>query len=236
MGPVPAVRKLLERLSLKIGDIDLIELNEAFASQGIAVLVPNVRGSTGYGRAYAALDDREKRPDSVRDLAAAHAFLAAHPKIDGTRIAIMGQSYGGWMVLSAVTRLPELWAAGVDFYGIARWNTFFEHTGPWRVGHRAAEYGDPLADATLLESLSPLHDADRITCPLFVAQGMTDPRVAPHESEQIVAALKARNVPVEYVTFPAEGHGFLKRDNRRRVYRDVALFLDRHLLRRKVAA
>ena len=209
---------------------------QLFLSQGIAVLIPNVRGSTGYGRAYAALDDREKRPDSVRDLTAAHAFLAAHPKIDGSHIAIMGQSYGGWMVLAAVTGYPELWAAGVDFYGIARWKTFFEKTGPWRVGHRAAEYGDPVADADLLESLSPLHDVDRITCPMLVAQGMTDPRVPPRESEQIVAALQARNVPVEYVTFPDEGHGFLKRDNRRRVYRDVAVFLSRHLLRRDAAA
>ncbi len=205
-------------------------------SQGIAVLVPNVRGSTGYGRDYAALDDREKRPDSVRDLAAAHAWLGTQRQIDGTRIAIMGQSYGGWMVLAAVTRFPQLWAAGVNYYGIARWKTFFERTGPWRVGHRAAEYGDPVADAALLESLSPLHEVDRITCPMLVAQGMTDPRVPPHESEQIVAALQARRVPVEYVTFPDEGHGFLKRANRTRIYHDVARFLSRHLARQDATA
>lgn len=204
-------------------------------SRGIAVLVPNVRGSTGYGRAYAALDDREKRPDSVRDLAAAHAFLGTRPEIDGSRIAIMGQSYGGWMVLAAVTKFPQLWAAGIDYYGIARWKTFFERTGPWRVGHRAAEYGDPVGDAALLESLSPLHEVDRITCPMLVAQGMTDPRVPPHESEQIVAALQGRGVPVEYVTFPDEGHGFLKRANRTRIYHDVAHFLSRHLARQDVA-
>lgn len=198
-------------------------------SRGIAVMIPNVRGSTGYGRAYAALDDRGKRPDSVRDLAAAHAWLAAHPKLDGKRVAVMGQSYGGWMTLSAVTKFPELWTAGIDYYGIARWKTFFERTGPWRVGHRAAEYGDPVADAELLESLSPLHEVDRIACPMLVAQGMTDPRVPPHESEQIVEALKARGIPVEYVVFEDEGHGFLKRENRRRVYTEVALFLGRHL-------
>jgi dipeptidyl aminopeptidase/acylaminoacyl peptidase len=199
-------------------------------SLGIAVLVPNVRGSTGYGRAYAALDDREKRPDSVRDLAAAHAWLAAQNRFDAARIAIMGHSYGGWMVLSAVTEYPQLWAAGIDYYGIARWKTFFERTGPWRVGHRAAEYGDPVRDAALLESLSPLHKVDRIVCPMFVAQGMTDPRVPPYESEQIVEALRRRSVPVDYVTFPDEGHGFLKRDNRRRVYLGVATFLTQHLL------
>lgn len=202
---------------------------QALLALGIAVLIPNVRGSTGYGRAYAELDDREKRPDSVADLAAAHRWLAARPDVDGARIAIMGQSYGGWMVLSALTKQPELWAAGVEFYGIARWKTFFEATGPWRVAHRAAEYGDPVADAALLESLSPLHEASRIVCPLFVAQGLTDPRVPPRESEQIVAALRAHDVPVEYLTFPDEGHGFTKRDNRRVVYAAVARFLTRHL-------
>lgn len=198
-------------------------------SLGIAVLVPNVRGSTGYGRDYAALDDRELRMDSVRDLAAAHAWLAAQPRFAAGRIGIMGQSYGGWMVLAAVTEQPELWAAGVDYYGIARWKTFFERTGPWRVGHRAAEYGDPVQDAELLERLSPLLKAGDIRCPMLVAQGLTDPRVPPHESAQIVDALRNRNVPVESVIFPDEGHGFLKRDNRRTVMLAVANFLRQHL-------
>ena len=196
---------------------------------GVAVLIPNVRGSTGYGRAYAALDDRELRPDAVRDVAAAQAWLAGQADFDRRRIAIWGQSYGGWMVLAAVTRFPELWAAGVDFYGIASWKTFFEKTGPWRVGHRAAEYGEPVRDAALLESLSPLNDVDRIACPMLVAQGLTDPRVPPAESEQIVAALRRRGVPVDYLTFADEGHGFLKRDNRRAAYRAVAQFLIQHL-------
>ncbi len=199
-------------------------------AMGVAVLIPNVRGSTGYGRAYAALDDRELRPDAVRDVAAARDWLAAQPAFDANRVAIWGQSYGGWMVLAAVTRFPELWAAGVDFYGIARWKTFFETTGPWRIAHRAAEYGDPVADAALLESLSPLNDVDRIACPMFVAQGLTDTRVPPAESEQIVTALRARGIPVEHVTFPDEGHGFLKRANRRVVFEAVARFLALHLL------
>jgi dipeptidyl aminopeptidase/acylaminoacyl peptidase len=199
-------------------------------SLGIAVLVPNVRGSTGYGRAYAALDDVEKRPDAVRDLAAIHQWAGAQDRFNTQRIGIMGQSHGGWMVLAAVTEYPDLWAAGVDYYGIARWKTFFERTGPWRIGHRAAEYGDPVRDAALLGSLSPLHKAHRIRCPMLVAQGMTDPRVPPQESGQIVAALRRREVPVDYVTFPDEGHGFLKRGNRRRIYLAVADFLTRHLL------
>ncbi|MFC3123885.1 S9 family peptidase [Pseudoroseomonas globiformis] len=205
---------------------------QAILAMGIAVLVPNVRGSTGYGVAYAALDDREKRLDSVADLASAHRWLAAREDVDGTRIGVMGQSYGGWMVLAAVTEHPELWACGVDFYGIARWKTFFERTGPWRIGHRAAEYGDPVQDAELLERLSPLNRAERIRCPMLVAQGLTDPRVPPHESEQIVSVLRGRNVPVEYLTFADEGHGFTKRANRRRVYAAVTAFLRQHLLGR----
>ncbi|WP_376096121.1 S9 family peptidase [Roseomonas sp. CCTCC AB2023176] len=204
---------------------------QSIVALGIAVMVPNVRGSTGYGRGYAALDDRELRMDAVRDVASAHAWLSGRPDVDSGRIAVMGQSYGGWMTLMAVTHHPGLWAAGVEYYGIARWKTFFERTGPWRVGHRAAEYGDPVRDADLLETLSPLHKVDAIRCPMFVAQGLTDPRVPPHESEQIVAALRARDVPVDYLTFPDEGHGFLKRDNRRTAYRGVLAFLARHLLR-----
>jgi dipeptidyl aminopeptidase/acylaminoacyl peptidase len=202
---------------------------QAMLQAGIAVAIPNVRGSSGYGRAYAALDDREKRLDSVADLAAVHAFLAARPGLDGARIAVMGQSYGGWMVLAALTEHPGLWAAGVEFYGIARWRTFFERTGPWRIGHRAAEYGDPVADAGLLERLSPLNRVDRIAVPLLVAQGLTDPRVPPFESEQIVAALQARGIPVRYVTFADEGHGFTKRDNRQLIYTEVLGFLAQHL-------
>jgi dipeptidyl aminopeptidase/acylaminoacyl peptidase len=203
---------------------------QAICALGVAVLVPNVRGSTGYGRGYAALDDRGLRMDAVRDIASAHAWLAARPDVDAARIAVMGQSYGGWMALMAASHHPGLWAAAVEFYGIARWKTFFERTGPWRVGHRAAEYGDPVRDAALLEALSPLHRAEAIRCPLLVAQGMTDPRVPPQESEQIVAALRRRDVPVEYLTFPDEGHGFLKRDNRRTAFRAVVGFLARHLL------
>jgi dipeptidyl aminopeptidase/acylaminoacyl peptidase len=202
---------------------------QAMLASGIAVAIPNVRGSSGYGRTYAALDDREKRLDSVADLAALRQHLATLPGLDPDRIAVMGQSYGGWMVLAAMTEYPHLWAAGVEFYGIARWKTFFERTGPWRVGHRAAEYGDPVADAELLERLSPIHKVDQIAAPLLVAQGMTDPRVPPFESEQIVAALKSRGVPVRYVTFADEGHGFTKRDNRQVIYAEVVSFLARHL-------
>ncbi|MFC0410673.1 S9 family peptidase [Roseomonas elaeocarpi] len=202
---------------------------QTILTRGIAVLIPNVRGSTGYGRDYAGLDDRELRLDSVRDLADAHRWIGTQPGLDGARIAVMGQSYGGWMTLAAVTEYPELWTCGIDYYGIARWKTFFERTGPWRVEHRAAEYGDPVHDTELLERLSPLNRVERIRCPMLVAQGLTDPRVPPHESQQIAEALGARGIPVEYLTFPDEGHGFFKRRNKRRIYAAVAKFLERHL-------
>ena len=196
-------------------------------ARGYAVLATNVRGSSGYGRAYLALDDVRKRPDSVTDLAHANAWLDRHPDIDGRRIAVMGQSYGGFMVLAAITRFPDLWAAGVDFYGIANWLTMLANTGPWRRKQRAKEYGDPEGDRDFLIELSPLTHVNEIKCPLLVAQGLTDPRVPPSESEQIVKAVKGRNVPCEYVTFPDEGHGFVKLRNRLTVHGAVADFLDR---------
>jgi dipeptidyl aminopeptidase/acylaminoacyl peptidase len=196
-------------------------------ARGYAVMATNVRGSSGYGRAYLALDDVRKRPDSVADLAHAHRWLGQQGDIDGRRIAVMGGSYGGFMVLAAITRYPELWAAAVDFYGIANWLTMLANTGPWRRKQRAKEYGDPERDRDFLIELSPLTHVNEIRCPLLVAQGMTDPRVPPSESEQIVAAVKARNVPCEYVTFADEGHGFVKLKNRLTVYGAVADFLDR---------
>lgn len=198
--------------------------------RGIAVLVPNIRGSTGYGRAYTEADDHALRPGAVADVEAGRHHLIARGDIDPRRIAIMGQSYGGWMVLAVTTRFPEGWACAIDFYGIASWASFFAQTGLWRRSHRAAEYGDPDLDRALLEELSPLKDADRISTPLLVAHGLTDPRVAPFESEQIVDALRRRDHPVAHVTVPDEGHGFVKRRNRVTIYRAVARFLETHLL------
>jgi dipeptidyl aminopeptidase/acylaminoacyl peptidase len=196
-------------------------------ARGYAILATNVRGSSGYGRIYLGLDDVRKRPDSVADLAHANAWLSGHPDIDGRRIAVMGQSYGGYMVLAAITLYPDLWAAGVDFYGIANWLTMLANTGAWRRKQRAKEYGDPERDRDFLIATSPLTRVGDIKCPLLVAQGMTDPRVPPSESEQIVTAVKSRNVPCEYVTFPDEGHGFVKLHNRLTVHGAVAQFLDR---------
>jgi dipeptidyl aminopeptidase/acylaminoacyl peptidase len=196
---------------------------------GFAVLMPNVRGSSGYGRAFAAGDDVDKRLDSVADLAAAGRFLAAHPAIDPQRIGIMGQSYGGFMVLSAITEYPELWQAAVDYYGIADFVTTLAGTGAWRRSHRAAEYGDVQRDAELFARISPIHRIDRVRVPLLVAHGTRDPRVPIGESEQVVAALRERQKPVTYLTFDYAGHGFIRPDDRRRMFTAVADFFRTHL-------
>ena len=197
--------------------------------RGYAVLATNVRGSTGYGRAYAHLDDVRLRMDSVRDLESAVQWLKESGRAHPERIAVMGGSYGGFMVLSAVTTYPGLWAAGIDFFGIANFETFLENTGPWRRRLRELEYGSLEADGEFLREISPIRHVDRITAPMLVAQGLNDPRVPPIESEQIVEQLRKRGIPTEYVTFQDEGHGFTRLQNRIAAYTAVADFLDAHL-------
>ena len=201
-----------------------------FAHRGYAVLVTNVRGSTGYGRTYVHQDDVEKRMDAVRDLKHAVDWLVGSGYSRTERIAVMGGSYGGFMTLAAVTTYPDLWGAAVELFGIANFHTFMENTGPWRRKLRATEYGDADRDADLLREISPIHRVDRIRAPLMALHGARDPRVPIGETEQIVAALRDRGQPVEYVRFENEGHGFVKYDNRVRAYTAIADFLDRHIM------
>ncbi len=197
--------------------------------RGYAVLSPNVRGSSGYGYEYQSLDDVRLRMDSVADLQHAALWLRESGIADPQRIAVMGGSYGGFMVLSAVTTYPDLWAAGVDIVGIANFVTFLENTGPWRRKLREAEYGSLENDRAFLEQISPIRSVERITAPLFVVHGANDPRVPVGEAEQIVHALRTRHVPVEYLRFEDEGHGLIKRANRLVAYPAIARFLDRYL-------
>ncbi|HEY7779706.1 MAG TPA: S9 family peptidase [Ktedonobacterales bacterium] len=199
------------------------------AGQGYAVLVPNVRGSTGYGYTYQSLDDVRLRMDSVADLRHAALWLAESGIAARDRIAVMGGSYGGFMVLAALTTYPDLWAAGVDIVGIANFVTFLEQTGPWRRALREPEYGSLEHDRAFLEEISPIHKVDRIQAPLFVVHGANDPRVPVGEAEQIVAALRARSVPVEYLRFADEGHGLIKRANQLIAYPAIGRFLDRYV-------
>ncbi len=198
-------------------------------ARGYGVLSPNVRGSTGYGYQYQSLDDKRLRMDSVSDLKHAALWLRESKIADPHRIAIMGGSYGGFMVLAVITTYPELWAAAVDIVGIANFVTFLEKTGPWRRKLREAEYGSLEQDREFLERISPIRSVNRITAPLFVVHGANDPRVPVDEAEQIVAALRARGVPVAYQRFDDEGHGLVKRANRLVAYPAIARFLDEHM-------
>jgi len=197
--------------------------------RGFVVVAPNVRGSSGYGKAYLHLDDINLRMDSVADLAAGARWAAESGLADRSRIAVMGQSYGGFMVLAAVTEYPEIWAAGVDIYGIANFVTFMENTGPWRRKHRGAEYGTLEHHRDVLERISPIHKADQITAPMMFIHGANDPRVPIGETEQILGNLQARNRPAEYVRFEDEGHGIVKLKNKLVAWPRIADFLAEHL-------
>ena len=200
-----------------------------FLSRGYGILAPNVRGSTGYGKAYTHLDDVRNREDSVKDLAAAVEWLRTQGGADPRRIAVMGGSYGGYMTLAAITLYPDLWAAAVDTVGIANFESFLKNTSGYRRKLREVEYGSLERDLDFLRSISPLYRVDRIRAPLFVIQGKNDPRVPYTEAEQIVEALRKRNAPVEYRLFDDEGHGIGKLSNRLIVYPLVANFLDRYM-------
>jgi len=200
-----------------------------FLQHGYAILAPNVRGSSGYGTAYLNLDNTTKRMDSGGDLAHAAYWLRDEKKGDPKRLAVYGGSYGGFMVLAAVTHYPDLWAAGIDVVGIANFVTFLERTGAYRRGHREAEYGNLREHKEFLEKISPINHVDKIKCPMLVIHGANDPRVPIGEAEQIVAALKRREVPVEYLRYEDEGHGLAKLKNRLDAYPKMAAFLDRYL-------
>jgi dipeptidyl aminopeptidase/acylaminoacyl peptidase len=199
------------------------------ALSGYAVATPNVRGSTGYGKSFAHLDDKEKREDSVRDLAEVGKFLAARPDVDPARIALMGGSYGGYMVLAGLTLYPDQWAAGVDIVGIANFRTFLEQTAPYRRALREAEYGSLTKDGAFLDRVSPIHKVERIKAPLMVVHGTRDPRVPIGEAKQIAEAVKKRGLPVNLLTFEDEGHGIAKRKNRLVAFPAMVDFLDKHV-------
>ncbi|MFC3478514.1 S9 family peptidase [Halobacterium litoreum] len=203
-------------------------LRQYFVDNGYAVFEPNVRGSSGYGKAYMNLDNVRNRMDSVKDGKAGVDWLTARDDVDPDRIVAYGGSYGGFMTLASLTEYPDAWAAGVDIVGIANFVTFLENTGDWRREHREAEYGSLAEDREFLESISPINNADRIRAPLLVLHGANDPRVPVGEAEQI-AEVASEHVPVEKLIFEDEGHGFVKRENRIEAYTKVVEFLDEHV-------
>ena len=197
---------------------------QALSAAGFTVLVPNVRGSTGYGKRWYMLDDVERRLDSVADLAAIHAWLPTLG-LDPGRSALWGGSYGGYMVLAGVAMQPHRWAAGVDIVGISSLVTFLENTSAYRRAYREREYGSLAEHREMLERFSPITYLDAIRAPLFVIHGANDPRVPLSEAEQIHAALQSRGIPCELRVYPDEGHGLAKRANRLDAYPAAIEFL-----------
>lgn len=198
-------------------------------SQGIQVIAPNVRGSTGYGRRFHALDDREKRLDAEADVEALRAWLVAAGRIDAGRCGIFGRSYGGWMVMSALTEHPASWTFGINFYGIGNFFTHLLATGPWGRALRVAEYGDPATQGALLTRTSAIFRAEKITAPLFMVHADRDPRVPLTESETIFAVLFGLGKPCEFLRVSHAGHGFLRAEQNARVFRATAEFIAKHL-------
>lgn len=200
----------------------------ALAGQGHTVIVPNVRGSAGYGKRWYSLDDKYLRLNSVEDLAAIHDWLP-ELGLDPQRAALYGGSYGGYMVLAGLAFQPERWAAGVDVVGMASLVTFLENTSDYRRVAREREYGSLTEDREFLELASPLNRVDQIRAPLLVIHGANDPRVPLSEAEQIAAALTARDVPCELLVYRDEGHGLHKRVNQLDAYPKALAFLAKTL-------
>ncbi len=196
---------------------------------GYAVITPNVRGSTGYGKSYGRLDNGYLREDSVRDIGALLDWIARQPDLDAGRVVIMGSSYGGYMALAALAAYGPRLRGGVDVVGISDFVTFLENTANYRQDLRRYEYGnerDPKM-RLFLRGISPLTNAQKITRPLLIVQGLNDPRVPASESEQMVAAIRANGGEVWYLAAKDEGHGFRKKANRDYYLKTLAMFLRR---------
>ena len=199
---------------------------------GVALLEPNVRGSTGYGKTYVTLDDGVNRERAVRDIGALLNWIEKQPELDEDRVAVYGISYGGYLVLASMTHFNDRLKAGVEMAGISNFVTFLENTQEYRRDSRRTEYGDERDPEMrgFLTSISPLTNADKITKPMFVAQGLNDPRVPASESEQIVATIRENGGQVWYMLAKDEGHYFQRRFNNLLYRMAVVLFLERYLL------
>jgi dipeptidyl aminopeptidase/acylaminoacyl peptidase len=201
-------------------------------NHGYVVLGINNRGSSGYGKTFFAADDRKHGKEPLWDCVDAKAYLASLPYVDANRIGIIGGSYGGYMVLAALAFQPDVFDAGVDIFGVSNWQRTLGVMPAWWEAQRKALYaelGDPVADEKMLYEISPVFHAAKIRKPLLVLQGANDPRVIKAESDDIVAAVKKNGVPVEYIVFADEGHGFSKKKNQIEGYSAVLKFLETHL-------
>ncbi len=204
-------------------------LFQALTASGMAVFAPNVRGSTGYGRAFEQADDKELRFAAISDVAACALHLLRTGIAQPDRLACMGRSYGGYLTLAALTFHPELFAAGVDVCGMSDLQTFYANTEPWVGAVATPKYGHPDADAALLAELSPLRRFHRLRAPLLAVHGANDRNVPVSESQQAIDAAQQRGIEAELLLFPDEGHEIIRPAGRLRFVTAVVEFLGRHL-------
>ncbi|MEO7650477.1 MAG: prolyl oligopeptidase family serine peptidase, partial [Bryobacteraceae bacterium] len=199
---------------------------------GVALIYPNVRGSTGYGKTYLDLDDGAKREDSVKDIGALLDWIAARKDLDAARVMVTGGSYGGYMTLASLVHYNARLRCGVDVVGISNWVTFLERTESYRRDSRRREYGDERKPEMreLLLRISPANHADQISKPLFIVTGRNDPRVPASEGEQMAAAIRAKGGIAWHLIAEDEGHGFAKKKNQDFQFASTVLFIQRYLL------
>ncbi|WP_178987922.1 S9 family peptidase [Winogradskyella schleiferi] len=208
-------------------------LMQYMVNHGYAVLAVNNRGSSGYGKTFFQMDNKNHGEKDLQDCVEGKNWLASQPQIDGDKIGIIGGSYGGYMTMAALTYAPEEFDVGVNLFGVTNWMRTLKSIPPYWESFREALYdelGDPFsADSVRLKRISPLFHTDKVTKPLIVLQGAKDPRVLQVESDEIVAGVRQNGVPVEYVLFDDEGHGFIKKENQIEAYSRILKFLDTHL-------
>lgn len=199
---------------------------------GVAVVILNVRGSSGYGKSYLSLDNGFRREDSVRDIGALLDWIATQPDLDKERVAVFGGSYGGYMVLASAFHYSDKLKAAVDIVGISNFVTFLENTQDYRRDLRRVEYGDERDPAmrAYLEKISPLNNVEKIAIPMLIVQGENDPRVPVTESKQVVEALRSQGQTVWFMNALNEGHGYRKKENRDIYQQVTVLFLQQHLI------
>lgn len=213
-------------------------LIQYLVNHGYVVLEVNYRGSAGYGRTFAQLDDRQHGYGNLRDIVQSKQYLRSLGYVDTARVGVMGGSYGGYLTLSALAFHPEAFACGVDLFGVVNWPKLLRSMPSWWSSYRQSLYseiGDPVRDSVLLAARSPLVHAGNIRRPLLVFQGANDPRIARADVEQLVGDLRGRGVPVEYLLFQDEGHGIRKRSNEIIAYGSILRFLDQHLQPQRLA-
>lgn len=208
-------------------------LIQYMVNQGYAVLAVNNRGSSGYGKTFYQMDDKNHGENDLQDCVEGKNWLAEQPEINGDKIGIIGGSYGGYMTMAALTYTPEEFDVGVNLFGVTNWLRTLKSIPPYWESFRESLYdelGDPFTqDSVRLKRISPLFHTDKVTKPLIVLQGSQDPRVLQVESDEIVEGVRKNGVPVEYVLFEDEGHGFVKKENQIEANKRIVQFLDKYL-------